>query len=325
MKDLINNKELLESTRIQIKKLLEDKKLNEANSLIRSFNYYQLFEESEYKLNCLELLLNSNKLNTKVFEKLFEIMVWYPQFTDRYKRIAYQTEVIEDTLSFISYGNSHDDECKSLNLKYYISKNQKPYLNKNIVNDKKYISLLKNNMENLSLFCVSKIMKNKDVVVELIEEDNKSFFCLKLLDVLDKNEEFKERVFQKAMKNFFEKNSTILLQKYIDLFKEELSIKGSKKILENIDYLKSKEKEKIIAFKKMFHVNKIKVNYVYIEKMMQKFMKEEELCKYVENLSLIINMNVYKIFELLEKNKFNTELLKKKYEKSVFIKNLEDF
>lgn len=324
MKDLINNKELLESTRIQIKKLLEDKKLNEANSVIRSFNYYQLFEESEYKLNCLELLLNSNKLNTKVFEKLFEIMVWYPQFTDRYKRIAYQTEVIEDTLSFISYSNSHD-ECKSLNLNYYISKNKKPYLNKNIVNDKKYISLLKNNMENLSLFCVSKIMKNKDVVVELIEEDNKSVFCLKLLDVLDKNEEFKERVFQKAMKNFFEKNSTILLQKYIDLFKEELNVKGSKKILENIDYLKNKEKEKIIAFKKMFLVNKIKVNYVYIEKMIQKFMKEEELCKYVENLSLIINMNVYKIFELLEKNKFNTELLKKKYEKSVFIKNLEDF
>ncbi len=337
MKKFINDETILESKRTEIKKLLKDKKLHEANTLIRSLNYYEIFEVSSYKIECLELLLNSKKFESRSFEKLFEILGWYTAFLNQYKILEYDMFNSEKS-SYVSYINREEKEGYSTG-KYVIEDyiQRIPKVNKDIVNTKKYKGLLQSNIKNLSLNNIKVLIKNEDLVKELIEEDKNGIFSLNILKIINESKfkdlkkekiiELKNRIINKGIKDFFENDCLIVLE---DLQKEELELlkkSVSKYMFNNLEYFLKQKFNKINEFKKYINYGKIKINYLYIEKNINKLLNETETnLTGLEIFCCIFDLTVDNLFEELEENNFwNIKKVKQIYEKERYVLNLENF
>ncbi len=334
MKALIRDEKFLEEKRNEIKELLKLKKLNEANTLIRSLNYYQVFEKNEYRIECLENLFKSKKFDTKIFEKLFEVIGTYVSFINKYQVLQYELFSDKDTTSYTFYTTKYGHNTEK-EIMVYSSFSDKSKLKEmeNILNSKKYKKLISCNMEVLSLNSVKVLLKNKDLIKELIEEDIEGTLCLKLLDILKtkgdttENIELDNLILMRGLKDFFEKDSAIILNKKRSILENDFNEYIKKQMIEKVNYLLKQETDKIIKFKKFVNVNNFSLKKSYIEKNITKLLSEKVgFLDRFENFSCIYGFSISNIFAILEKLKYrNIEELKRKYEKERYIMNLENF
>lgn len=334
MKAFIRDDNLLEEKRNNIKELLKLKKLNEANTLIRSLNYHQVFEKNEYRIECLEYLLKSKKFDTKIFEKLFEVIGTYVSFINKYDVLKYELFSSAGTVSYDVYTTKYgyDTEKETIMYSEFSDKSKQKEI-ENRLNSKKYKKLISCNVKKMSFDSVKVLLKNKDLIKELIEEDIDGVLCLKLIDILEtkgdttENIELDNLILMRGLKDFFEKDSVIILNKKRSILKSDFNTYIKKQIIEKVNYLLKQETEKIIKFKKFVNVNNFSLKKSYIEKNITKLLSEKvDFLNRFENFSCIYGFSISNIFAILEKLKYrNIEELKREYEKERYIMNLENF
>lgn len=334
MKALIKEDNLLEEKRNEIKELLKLKKLNEANTLIRSLNYYQIFEKNEYRIECLEFLLKTKKFDTKIFEKLFEVIGSYVNFINKYEVLKYELFSDKNPVSYNGYTTKYGYDTEKETTMYLEIPNTSNIKEiENQLNSKKYKKLISSNVKNLSLDSVKVLLKNKDLIKELIEEDIEGVLCLKVIDILEtkgdteENIEFDNLIFMRGLKDFFKNDSVIILNKKRSILGRDFNDYIKKQMIEKVNYLLEQDLDKIINFKKFVNVNNFKLKTSYIEKNITKLLSEKsDFLKPFENFSCIYGFSISNIFSILEKSKYwNIKELKRKYEKESYIKNLENF